>query len=122
MNTAKQNVELFSNMSNQGFEYMQQLSEINMHAMEQLMGRQMDTLHLLMESGLRQVSMVSEAKGFNDLVKGNMEMAEELTEKVMNAGRENIKISGDTRDEYRNWFEKGVEVVTQNMNKAQTPA
>ncbi len=122
MNTAKQNVELFNNMSNQGFEYMQQLSEINMHAMEQLMGRQMDTLHLLMESGLRQVSMATEAKGFNDLVKGNMEMAEELTEKVMLTSRENIKLSSDTRDEYRNWFEKGVEVVAQNMSKVQTPA
>ncbi len=122
MNTAKQSVDMFSNMSNQGFEHMQQLSEINMHAMEQLMDRQMDTLHMLMESGLRQISMVSEARGYNDLVQGNMELAKELTERAMNASRESVKLADDTRDEYRNWFDKGVEVVTQNMRKAQTPA
>ncbi len=119
MNNAKQNVAMIEKMSRQGFEHMQQLGEINLHAMEQLMGNQMNTLQMFMENGLRQANLASEAKGFSELIQGNMEMTKELTEGVMNVGRQNVKLAGDTRDEYRNWFEKGVKEMTQNMSNAQ---
>jgi len=119
MNAAKQNVAIIEKMSRQGFEQMQQLGEINLHAMEQLMGSQMNTLQMFVENGLRQSNMISEAKGFNELIQGNMEMTKELTESIMNAGRQTVKVAGDTRDEYRSWFEKGVKEMTQNMSNAQ---
>jgi len=118
MNTAKENLETINELSGQGYEAVRQLGELNLRTMDKLVGRQMDVLNLFMESGLRQVTMAAESKGYNELFKGQVELAKELTERVMNESRENVKLAGDTRDEYRAWYEQGVERVSENMNKA----
>ena len=122
MNTAKENFELFSEISGKGYEAARQLGEINMRLMEKLMGRQMEAASLLMETGMQQAKMVSEAKGYNELVKGQIEMAQELGQRMMEEGRTNMQLANDSRDEYRAWFEQGMETVREETAKVQQAA
>ncbi len=119
MKTTNESIEMFNEMSNKGMEAMQQLGEINLRAMEKLVCRQMDVMSMVMEGSLRQVSLAGEAKGYSDIFKGNVELAKELTERLVNESRENVKLASDTRDEYRTWFEKGVSTLSENVSKAQ---
>ena len=122
MTSAKKNFALFTEMSGKGYEAARELGEINLRTMEKLVGRQMDTVALLMESGLRQVEMVAEAKGYNELLNGQIEEAKGLGGRVMKESRTNMKLAGDTRDEYRVWLEKGMDATREKMSEAQHTA
>jgi phasin family protein len=117
MKTAKENLDAINELSNKGYEAARELGELNLRTMEKLVARQMDMMNMFMESSLRQVVMASEAKGYNDLIKNQIEMTKEVTERVMNESREAVKFASDTRDEYRAWMESGMEVVSENLNK-----
>jgi phasin family protein len=118
MTSAKESFELFNEMSSKGYEAARQLGEINLRTMEQLVGRQMDAVALIMESGLQQVKMVSEAKGYNELVKGQVDLAKGLGERVLEESRNNMKLASDTRDEYRAWLETGMDAMREKMGEA----
>jgi hypothetical protein len=119
MTSAKKNFALFTEMSGKGYEAARELGEINLRTMEKLVGRQMDTVALLMESGLRQVEMVAGAKGYNELLNGQIEEVKGLGARVMKESRTNMKLAGDTRDEYRVWIEKGMDTTREKMSEAQ---
>lgn len=122
MHNAKESVEMFSELNSKGFEAARQLGEINLRTMERLVCRQMDVMSMLVEGGLRQVKLASESKAYSELVKDQVEFAREVTERVMEEGRENVKIASDTRDEYRAWLEQGMELVSMNISKVQAAA
>jgi phasin family protein len=122
MTNAKESIEMMNDLSTKGYEVAQSLGEINLRAMERLLARQMDAFSLLMDSGLRQVKMVTEAKGPSDLVKGQIDLVRELSERVLAEGRENVKLASDTRNEYRTWFEQGMQVVNEKMGKLRPAA
>jgi phasin family protein len=116
MTTAKESIEMMNELSSKGYEAAQSLGEINLRTMERLLARQMDAFNIWMDSGLRQVKMVTEAKGPSDLVKGQIELVRELSERVLAEGRENVKLATDTRNEYRTWFEQGMQMVNEKMS------
>ncbi len=122
MNTAKENLDAFNELSSKSYDAARQLGELNLRTMESLVSRQMDMMGMFMESGLRQFSLVSEAKGYGDLVKNQIELAKDVTERVMNESREAVKFANSARDEYRAWFENGMELATDNLNKMQQAA
>jgi phasin family protein len=122
MTTANEGFEMFNDLGSKGYESARQLGELNLRAMEKLVTRQMDAVNLVMESGLRQVQLATEAKGYSDLVKGQLELAKELGERVMEESRSNVKLASDTRDEYRVWFEQNVKTVSEKMAKVQPVA
>ena len=122
MNTAKENFEMFSEMSGKGYEAARQLGEINLRVMETMLGRQMEAISLFMETGLQQAKMVSEAKGYNELVKGQIAMAQDLGKRVLEESRTNMQLASDSRDEYRAWFEQGMETVREETAKVRQAA
>jgi phasin family protein len=122
MTSAKESIEMMNDLGTKGYEAAQSLGEINLRTMERLLARQMDALNLLMDSGLRQVKMVTDAKGPNDLVKEQINLVRELSERFLAEGRENVKLATDTRNEYRAWFEQGVQVINEKVVKLRPAA
>jgi phasin family protein len=122
MTSAKESFESFSEMSGKGYEAARQLGEINLRAVERLLGRQMDAVSLFMETGLRQTKLVSEAKGYSELVKGQIELAQDMGKRMLEEGRTNMQMASDTRDAYREWFEQGMETMRRETVKARQAA
>jgi hypothetical protein len=119
MTTTKEAYAMFNEMGTQGYESAQQLGEINLRSMETLVARQMDAMNLFMETGLRQVQLATESKGYNDLIKGEIALAKELTERLMAESRDNVKLANTARDEYRAWFEQAAKTVGDKVGKVQ---
>jgi hypothetical protein len=71
----------------------------------------MDLMNLFMEQGVRMMSLATEAKGYSDLYKGQVEMAKEVTERIMAESKTNMKLVGEIRDEYRGWFDSAMAEV-----------
>jgi hypothetical protein len=116
--TVKDNINAINEMGNKGYERMNALAELNLRTWETLAARQMDAMNLLMEQGMRQMKLATESKGYNDFVKGEMELSKEMSSRMMEEAKANMKIAGQVRDDYRSWFQQGVSEVSAEMRKA----
>jgi hypothetical protein len=103
--TVKDNVNAVNELSNKGFERMSALGELNLKAAEKLAARQLDAMNLFMEQGMRMMSMATEAKGYGDYYKIQVDMAKEMAERLMKESKTNMQVAGELRDEYRGWLD-----------------
>lgn len=118
MTTTQANLDMINELGTKGYESIRELGEINLRNWERMVARQMDAVSMMMESGLRQAKVASEAKGYNDLVKSQVDFAKELGQRMVDETRQNLQLAGEARDEYRTWFEKGVAGVKDRMAQA----
>jgi len=115
--SVKETVNLFNEMGNKGFERLNALGELNLKVWESLAARQIDALNLLMEQGTRQMKLATESKGYNEYVKGQVELARETGERLMAETKTNLQLAGQVRDDYRAWFQQGVSELSAEMRK-----
>lgn len=116
--TANETMNTVNEMTNKGFERMTSLGELNLRIFERMATRQMDTMNLLMEHGVRVMNLATTARGYNELFKGQTEAAKELSERIMDESKANMKLAGEVRDDYRGWFEKNLAEVGADLRKA----
>jgi hypothetical protein len=122
MTTTKETIEVLNDLSSKGYEAVKSLGDINLRIMERALARQMDALSICMDGGLRSFKLVTESKGPTDLVRGQADLLREFSEKMLIESREAIKFATDSRDEYRTWFEQGLQVVNDRMAKLRSTA
>jgi phasin family protein len=120
--TMKDNINTANEMSNKGYDRLNSLGELNLKVWEKLAARQMEAVNAMMEQGARQMKLATEAKGYNDFVKGQMEMAKEASERMMSEVKTNMELAGEVRDDYRAWMQAGVSELTAEMRKTTTAA
>jgi len=70
-------------IASKGIERMTTLSELNLSFLERMAARQMDALNLCIDHGVRVMKLVNESKGYNEIVKGQVEAAKDLSERVV---------------------------------------
>jgi hypothetical protein len=114
---AKESLNMINEMSTKGFDRLNALGEINLRAWEKVTARQMDAVNLMVEQGLRQVKLATESKGYNELIKGQVELAKELSGRMMEETKASMQMAGEVRDQYRGWVEQGVSELTAEMRK-----
>ena len=117
MNSTKDNLATMNEMGNRGYESLRELGELNLRSWEQLLERQMDAFSLAVETGVQQMKLASEAKGYNDLLKGQVELVKSIGERALRESKTNLEMANASRDEYRAWFEKGVKSFSEKAKQ-----
>ncbi len=116
--SATETVNTVNEIASKGIERMTRFGELNLRTIERLAARQMDVANVYMENGLRAMKLVTEPKGYNDLVKGQVELAKDLGERLLTESKTNAALAGQVRDDYRVWFEKSLAEVSADLRKA----
>jgi hypothetical protein len=114
--STKDVVSTFNDLSNKGLERANALGELNLKIAEKVAARQMDAMNLFMEQGVRMMKLATEAKGYSDYYKGQVEMAKEMTERMMTESKANMEMAGEMRDEYRGWFDAAMADVKESKD------
>jgi len=114
--STKDVVSVFNDLSNKSLERANALGELNLKIAEKVAARQMDAMSLLMEQGVRMMKLATEAKGYSDYYKGQVEMAKEMTERMMTESKANMEMAGEMRDEYRGWFDAAMADVKESKD------
>ena len=117
LNTVNETMNTVNDITNKGVERMTGLGELNLRIFERLAARQMDTVNLYMEHGIRVMKLATESKGYNEFFKGQVEATKDLSERLMTETKTTMALAGDVRDEYRNWFEKNLAEVSADLRK-----
>jgi phasin family protein len=118
MTKAKENIEMMNEINGKGYDSFRQLTDITLNAWNQAIEKQMDTYSSLMNSSLEQIKLVSEAKDYHEVVRGQMDMARKLGEEMVNNTREAVEMSQKTGEEVRAWFESSLSTVNEQVSKA----
>lgn len=100
-----------------GMDRMSSLGQINLRIFERLAARQVDAMNLAVEHGMRLTRLATESKGVNEFFKGQVEAAKDFNEVLMNESKANLHFAGQTRDDYRVWFEKNLAEVSADFRK-----
>lgn len=103
--SAQDVMNTYKDLTDQNVERLSALGELNLKVAEKMVSRQMDAVNLLMAQGVRMLKLASEAKGYSELYKGQVEMAKELSEQLMTESKTNVALAGEIRDEYRGWLD-----------------
>jgi len=114
---AKDSMSMIGEMSSKGFERLNALGELNLRAWERLTARQLDAVNLMVEQGIRQMKLAAESKGYNEYLKGQVELTRELGGRMMEETKAGVQMAGELREEYRAWVEEGIGEITSGLRK-----
>jgi hypothetical protein len=103
--STKDVVSTYNNITSKSVERVNALGNLNLKIAETVATRQMDVMNLLMEQGLRMMNLTTEAKGYTDLYKGQVEITKVVTERLVEESKNGMKLAGQIRDDYRGWFD-----------------
>jgi hypothetical protein len=103
--STKDVVSTYNNITSKSVERVNALGNLNLKIAETVATRQMDVMNLLMEQGLRMMNLTTEAKGYTDLYKGQVEITKAVTERLVEESKNGMKLAGQIRDDYRGWFD-----------------
>jgi len=120
MTTINDTINTVNDLTNKGVERMTSFGELNLRVFERMAARQMDAVNLAMEHGIRVMKLATEAKGYNEYLKGQVEATKDLSERMMTESKTNMELAGQVRDDYRDWFEKNLAEVSADLRKGAT--
>jgi hypothetical protein len=103
--STKDVVSTYNTITSKSVEHVNALGNLNLKIAETVATRQMDVMNLLMEQGLRMMNLTTEAKGYTDLYKGQVEITKAVTERLVEESKNGMKLAGQIRDDYRGWFD-----------------
>jgi hypothetical protein len=103
--STKDVVSTYNSITSKSVERVNALGNLNLKIAETVATRQMDVMNLLMEQGLRMMNLTTEAKGYTDLYKGQVEITKAVTERLVEESKNGMKLAGQIRDDYRGWFD-----------------
>jgi phasin family protein len=117
MTKAKESIEMMNEINSNGYDSLRQLTDITLKTWNQAMEKQMDAYSSLMASSLEQIKLVSEAKDYHEVVRGQMDLTRKLGEEMVSKTREAVEMSQKTSEEVRAWFEGSLATVNQQVSK-----
>jgi phasin family protein len=103
----------WTEMNKSAMDAIKELGEINTTAMTRLTQRQMDMISLYMESGAKQLEMLSGAKNVQDLAAVQSKLFTEMNEKLLENARQTVEVLVDVKAELSAWVEKGMQNVSE---------
>ena len=114
-------VKQWTDIGNKAMISMKEFGDINAKATQKLTQQQLDFIDSCLETGVKQISLVTDSKGYKELFSSQASLASEYNEALMDALRKTTETLTETKDEITAWFEKGYESFTVPLWKAPTP-
>jgi phasin family protein len=117
MANAKESIEMINEFNTTGYDSFRQLTDISLKTWNQVMEAQMNTVSSLMNSSMESLKLVSEAKDYHEVVRGQMDLTRKLGEEMMTKTREAVELNQKTGEEVRGWYESNLATANEQINK-----
>jgi phasin family protein len=117
MANAKESIEMMNEFNTTGYDSFRQLTDISLKTWNQVMEAQMNTVSSLMNTSMESLKLVSEAKDYHEVIRGQMDLTRKLGEELMTKTREAVELSQKTGEEVRGWYEGNLATANEQINK-----
>jgi len=115
--SGKMNLEAVNEMGSKAIENINKLAELNMKVLEKITSRQMEAMNFMMEQSKRQMKLATEAKGFEEFIKGQAELAKEASQRMMEESKASMQIASEMREDYQSFVQQGVNALSEKVRK-----
>jgi phasin family protein len=116
--TNNNTVKLISDMTLKASDNMKQLGELQMNMFNNLMQTQVKTFNTTLEKSLAQSKLMTDAKSYEDVARGQIDFSGQLTESFVGNTRESMEIVQDAGTKFRSFAETTVQEASKEFNKA----
>lgn len=110
----------FESLGKTAYETAKEFETIGARLIEQLAEHQWQVAYTCLETGAKQLSLVTESKDYKELLTAQTKLATEYNEKVLSSARKTTEILNDARTQFTSWVEKYVANVVNNSKVAAT--
>ncbi len=111
----------WTRFTNSAFNSTKELGEINTKAIKKLSEQQFDLISRCLDTGVKQLNLLSEVKGYKELLAGQTKLATEYNEKVLDTVRKTTQIFSEAKDEMATWIDKNIEGTVTSIRKFSPP-
>ncbi len=98
-----------NDMGKNALEAAKTLGEINSKLVEKLVEKQLAAANLCVESGIKQVKLAQDSKDVQDYWTKQAALLEEYAGRIMDLAKQQVEFAQEAGEEYKSWFEKGVQ-------------
>lgn len=117
----KQVFEIMNEMGHDAFEAARQLGEVNLRTVDRLAAQQAELFSQNLERGATTVKRLKDAKGYEDVLSVQAEMAQELAETTTQQTRKTMAVLTDARNSANELFQKELKQAVDKTAKATQP-
>ena len=114
----KEMFEVMNKMGENAFETSRRLAEINQAALEKLMSQQMELVDAFVETGVKNLELMAKAKGYQEVVSGQAELAREYGQKVMTSCKSGSEVLSEARESTTKLVDEAVKSAGENVKQA----
>jgi hypothetical protein len=106
-----------NDLTNKSIERAASLSELNFRIWDKLANRQVEAMAPYFDHAVRLAKLATEAKGYNEFFKGQVDATKDLSERVVADSKSTLQAFGEVRDDYRDWLETSLADVSSGLRK-----
>lgn len=118
----KEMIELMNKMTQDAYENSRRLAEINQSALEKLMAQQVALMDAWVETGVKNLELVGKAKGYQDVLAGQAELAREYGQKLMAGGKSCAEVLTEAREAAIKLVDTAIKSAGEDVKQATTSA
>jgi len=111
-------IESWTSLSNSAYASFKELGEISTKATEKLTDQQLGFLSTFMDTGVKHLTLYSEAKGYKDLLSGFTKLSTEYNDKLLETLRKTTEVLMESKDDLTSWAEKAIDTGLAPIKKA----
>jgi len=110
----------YSELAQAAFEAARRMGEVNLRAGEKLLEQQLALTGVLLETGTRNLEIMSQAKTPQEVLNGQSSLAKDCGEQWLKSCRGTVEILAAARDEAGQLIEEQVKAASDNVKRAAT--
>ena len=114
----KEILSLIEQSTESALDAARKVGALNQRTFDKLFQQQADLAAFYMDASARSMEMLTKAKGFQDLMAGQMSLMRECGERCVSASREGIAFATEAAGEYNALAQEGMKQAQEQMAKA----
>ena len=110
----------FNELSQTAFDAARRMGEVNLRAGEKLLEQQFALTSTLIETGAKNLELISQAKTPQEVFNGQVKLAQAVGEQWLSSCRGAVDVLAEARDAAGELIQENVKVASENVKRATT--
>ncbi len=114
----KHMIEMFEKSTETALESARKIGALNQRTFDKLVQQQAELAAFFMDAGARSLALMTQAKGYQDLMAGQTALLRECGERGISAVRSGVEFANTSSAEYGNLAQENIKLAQEQMTQA----
>ncbi|ANB02483.1 phasin family protein [Ectothiorhodospira sp. BSL-9] len=110
--------ETFNKANQSMFDTLRKVNDINQKAMEKLLSQQLDLTTAMVDVSMKNVELVSKAKGYQELLSGQADLARDCSQTLMTSYKNGHDVLNEARESMTKLMDESVKSAEETVKQA----